>query len=80
MAHHDHHDDYVHGSQEISEQRATFSLFMGLAKWGSLHTAAVLLFLVLSFMHGGSLIGGLIAAVALEVVGFFALRSKPAPH
>ena len=74
------HDDYQRGSQEISEQVATYALFQNLAKWGSLLTAAVLLFLTLSFMYGGSIITGLIAGVALFVVGWFFLRSKPSAH
>ncbi len=80
--HHDaHHDaDYVRGSQEISEQVATYELFQNLAKWGSLLTAAVLLFLTLAFMHGGSIITGLIVGIGLFVVGWFFLRSKPAAH
>lgn len=72
-------DDYVRGSQEISEQEATFALFGGLTKWGSLHTAAILLFLVLWFMPNGSFflaVGGLIV---LEVAGWFALKAKKAP-
>ena len=74
--HADAHDDYVRGSQEISEQEDTFSLFMGLAKWGSLLTAVALLFLVLWFQPGGSFIFGAIAAFVLLVVGVFALRKK----
>jgi hypothetical protein len=72
-----HNDDYVRGSQEISEQLATYELFQNLAKWGSLLTAAVLLFLVLAFMYGGSIVTGLIAGVALFAIGWFFLRSKP---
>lgn len=80
MADNHHADDYVRGSQEISEQVATYALFQNLAKWGSLLTAAVLLFLTLAFMYGGSIITGLIAGVALFVVGWFFLRSKPSAH
>jgi hypothetical protein len=69
------HDDYVRGSQEISEQASTFTLFMGLAKWGSLATAVSILFLVLWFQPGGSFIGGAITAVVVLVAGFFFLRS-----
>jgi len=76
--HADAHDDYVRGSQEISEQAATFSLFMGLAKWGSLLTGVVLLLLVLWFQPGGSFIAGAIAAFVLLAVGVFALRKKKA--
>lgn len=77
MADHHNSDDYVHGSQEISEQVSTYALFQNLAKWGSLLTAAVLLFLTLAFMYDGSIITGLIAGIGLFVVGWFFLRSKP---
>ncbi|MDP1776979.1 MAG: aa3-type cytochrome c oxidase subunit IV, partial [Brevundimonas sp.] len=36
-------DDYVRGSQEISEQESTFDAFVGLTKWGSLIISATLL-------------------------------------
>ena len=78
--HADAHDDYVRGSQEISEQTSTFSLFMGLAKWGSLLTAATLAFLVLWFQPGGSFIGGAITAVVILIAGGWFLRSKSSTH
>ena len=74
--HADAHDDYVRGSQQIDEQASTFNLFINLAKWGSLLTAATLVFLVLWFQPGGSFIAGAIAAFVVLVVGVFALRSK----
>ena len=69
---------YVHGTMEISEQVSTWHLFVFLAKWGSLATAAILLLLTVWFAVGAGFIAGAISAVALFVVGFFALRSKPA--
>ena len=74
--HADAHDDYVRGSQEISEQESTFDLFMGLAKWGSLLIGVSVLFLVMWFQPGGSFIAGAISGFVLLVVGIFALRSK----
>lgn len=71
---------YVHGSQAIDEQKATFGLFITLAKWGSLVLASLLTLLTLWFQPGGSFVAGFIAAVVLVVVGWFALRSKPAAH
>lgn len=69
---------YVHGSMEISEQVSTWHLFLFLTKWGSLAMAAVLLLLTVWFAVGAGFLAGAISAVALCVVGFFALRSKPA--
>ena len=72
----DAHDAYVRGSQEISEHESTFSLFLGLAKWGSLAMAVAIAFLLIWFMPGGSFIGGFITGVVLLVAGIFTLRSK----
>ena len=80
MADHHDSDDYVRGSQEISEQVSTYALFQNLAKWGSLLTACVLLFLTLAFMHGGSIITGIGAAVVMFAMGWFFLRAKPSAH
>lgn len=76
------HDDYVRGSQEISEQVSTFHLFMVLAKWSSVLLAAVLAFLTIWFMPGnGSFIGGAATGVVLLVAGWwFLLREKPGAH
>jgi hypothetical protein len=71
---------YVHGSMTIEEQRATWDMFMGLTKWGSLAVAAVLLLLTLWFMPGGSLVTGLIGAVVLSAAGWFMLKSPKADH
>lgn len=73
-------DTYVRGSQEISEQESTFSVFMGMTKWGSLVIAALLLFLTLWFQPGGSFIAGAIGAGVLLVAGFFFLKSSPKAH
>lgn len=77
----DSHDDYARGTQEISEQVATFSLFQGMAKWGSLGVAAVLAFLTVWFMPGGTFIAGFLVAAVLLVGGVYFLRSpKPKAH
>ncbi len=68
-------DDYVRGSQEISEQNQTFTAFMGLTKWGSLSLAVLLLFLTLWFQPGGSFFGAAIPAFLLLVAGVFFLKS-----
>jgi hypothetical protein len=80
MADNLHADDYQRGTQEISEQRSTYALFMGMAKWGALAVACAVLFLTVSFMYGGSLVAGFIAAIVVAVVGVFVLKSEPAAH
>jgi multisubunit Na+/H+ antiporter MnhB subunit len=76
----DAHDDYVRGSQHIDEQSATFTLFINLAKWGSLLIAVTLVFLVLWFQPGGSFIGGAITAAVVLIAGFFFLKSGKKSH
>ncbi|OGN49994.1 MAG: cytochrome C oxidase subunit IV [Caulobacterales bacterium RIFOXYB1_FULL_67_16] len=67
---------YVRGEMPIQEQAATFQLFMGLTKWGSLAVACLLVFLTLWFHPGGTLVAGILGAGVLAVVGGFALKSK----
>ena len=71
---------YMRGHMEVREQISTYRLFLTLAKWGSLAIAVLLVFLTLWFHPGGSFIAGLIGAVVLSVVGWFALKSKPKAH
>lgn len=73
-------DAYVHGTMTIEEQTSTYTLFMNLAKWGSLSIAATLLFLVLWFNPNGNFFTGLIGAVVLFAAGAFALKGKKASH
>jgi len=49
-----------------------------MAKWGSLLTAALLVLLTVWFAVGAGFIAGAISGVAVFVIGFVALRSKPA--
>ena len=71
------HHEYHRGEMDISEQKATYDLFMGLTKWGSLLTAAIVLFLTVWLAAGMGFFAGLISFVVLMVAGWFLLRSKP---
>jgi len=77
----DHSGDYHKGEMDIHEQEATYDLFMGLTKWGSLIIAVGILFFSLWFaVKGAGFFTALpVAAVAL-IVGFIALKKKPAAH
>ena len=70
--------EYHRGDMDISEQVATFHLFNGLTKWGSLVLAALLLLLVLWFCTPVGFMAGAISAVVLTVLGIVFLREKPA--
>ncbi|MCR5878476.1 aa3-type cytochrome c oxidase subunit IV [Phenylobacterium sp. J367] len=70
--------DYHRGEMDISEQTATYALVMGMTKWGSLATAALILWLTLWFCTETGFLGATVAAVALTVIGVVALREKSA--
>jgi len=78
------HSEYHRGEMDISEQKATYDLFMAMTKWGSLLTAAALFGLVLWFCTGAGFWSGMfqgaIGFVVLMVVGWFLLRDKPQAH
>lgn len=69
--------EYHRGEMEIEEQEATYALFMGMTKWGSLGLAVLLLYITLLFCTATGFIGSTAASVGLLVVGIFALRAKP---
>lgn len=69
--------DYHRGDMDISEQKSTYALFMALTKWGSLFSAAILLFLTVTFAAGAGFIAGAVAGGALAIIGWWYLRKKP---
>ncbi|WP_304172364.1 aa3-type cytochrome c oxidase subunit IV [Phenylobacterium aquaticum] len=69
--------EYHRGEMDISEQVATFSLFNGMTKWGSLAIAALLAMLVLWFCTPAGFLAGFITAAVMVVIGVVALREKP---
>jgi len=66
---------YQRGTMAVNEQVSTWNLFMGLAKWGSLAIASIILFLVMWFQPGGSFMLALISGVVVFAAGFFFLKS-----
>jgi len=68
--------DHHHGDQDIHQQVSTFHLFVGMTKWGSLHLATLLLFLVVWFCTDGGFVGGLVSAAVVAVLGALLLRDK----
>ena len=69
--------EYHRGEMDISEQVATFNLFNGLTKWGSLALASFLTLIVLWFCTGAGFLGGLITAAVVLGLGIVVLREKP---
>jgi len=70
--------EYHRGEMDISEQVATFNLFNGLTKWGSLALAAMMVLLVVWFCTPAGFVPGFISAAVLTVLGVVFLREKPA--
>ena len=68
---------YHRGEMDISEQAATYGIFMLLTKWGSLAIAALLVLLVLWFCTPAGFLVGLGVSLAMTVIGIFILRDKP---
>ena len=69
--------EYHRGEMDISEQAATYGVFMLLTKWGSLAIAALLVLLVLWFCTPAGFLSGLVASLAVTVIGILLLRDKP---
>lgn len=68
--------DYHRGDMDIAEQTATFHLIMGITKWGSLVTAALLLFLALMFCTETGFLGSAAWFVVVMALGILLLREK----
>ncbi|MDC7683509.1 aa3-type cytochrome c oxidase subunit IV [Asticcacaulis sp. BYS171W] len=77
----DHSGDYHKGEMDIHEQAATFDMFTGMAKWGSLVIAVGLLFFTVWFaVKGAGFIPAAISAFVVAVVGFLALKKGANAH
>jgi hypothetical protein len=69
--------EFHHGDQNISEQKATFSAFVGATKWSSLWLGAGVLWLTVWFCTDAGFLPGAISALVLLVLGYILLRKKP---
>ncbi len=79
--HHDHdsHSDYVHGEMDIHQHRATYELFGNLTKWGSLHLAYVLVFIIVLTCTQLGWVTALVSGAVVAVVGWLLLKKKADP-
>jgi hypothetical protein len=71
---------FQRGGMDTQEQRSTWSLFMGLTKWGALFVAVLVLFLVVWFCVGAGLGAAFVTALITTVLGVAFLGKKPAKH
>ena len=65
-----------HGHMDVSQQEASFHVFVLLAKWGSLVVASFVLLLTLWFCTSAGFFGAVIPAALVAVIGFLVLRDK----
>lgn len=72
--------DYHRGDMDIHEQQATFSLVMGITKWGSLIVAVGVLFFTLLFCTDAGLFSAFIGAAVVAVVGILLLGRGGGDH
>ena len=70
--------DYNRGEMDIHEQSATFEGFGKFTKWGSLAIATLLLTITVWFCTAAGPLAAFGAGIVLAVLGFLALREKPA--
>ena len=68
--------DYTLGTMDISEHKATFNVFIGLVKWGSVGTASLLLFLTIWFGTEAGFFTALIVAAVVLFGGVALLKAK----
>ena len=73
----EHGSGYVHGHMNIHQNQSAYSAFVGMAKWGSLAVAVIVLTATLWFCTPAGFLGGLIPAVVVLALGIMLLRAKP---
>ena len=69
--------EYHRGEMDISEQTATYAVFMALTKWGSLAIAAALVLFTVWFCTPAGILPGFVSALVITVAGVILLREKP---
>ena len=77
MAAEPHAPDFTPGEMEIAEQTSTYHVFDALVRWGSLTTAALLLFLTIMFCTRAGFIGAAVPTAILVAIGVAVLRKAP---
>ena len=69
--------EYHRGEMDIQEQTATFAMFNGLTKRGSLALAGLLTWLVLWFCTPTGFLGATAVGIVVTVIGVVVLKEKP---
>jgi hypothetical protein len=67
----------MNGEMDYPEHEKTYRLFVGLAKYGTLHTIAILIAMAFSFFTSAGFFSGLVLFVVISLVGIYLLRRSP---
>ena len=67
----------VGAEMDYPEHEKSYRLFLGLAKYGSLHIIALLIAMAFGFFTSAGFISSFILFVLISAVGIYLLRSSP---
>ena len=62
---------------DYPEHEKTYRLFLGLAKYGALHVAALMIAMAFAFFGGGGFFSALILFIVISLIGIYFLRRAP---
>jgi hypothetical protein len=62
---------------DYPEHEKTYRLFVGLAKYGSLHVAALLIAMAFGFFTSAGFFSSLILFILISMIGVYLLRRAP---
>ncbi|MGN6465811.1 MAG: aa3-type cytochrome c oxidase subunit IV [Rhizobiaceae bacterium] len=78
MAHHSPAGPVETGApMDYPEHEKTYRLFLGLAKYGTLHVVALMIAMAFGFFGGGGFFSSLILFILISLVGVYLLRRSP---
>lgn len=74
MAEHTHGPADVGAEMDYSEHEKTYSMFLALAKYGTLHTITLLIAMAAFFFTGAGFFSSFILFIILSAIGVYLLR------
>ncbi|MBN9075996.1 MAG: cytochrome C oxidase subunit IV [Rhizobiales bacterium 65-79] len=78
MAHHSPAGPVETGApMDYAEHEKTYHLFLGLAKYGALHVAALLIAMAFAFFTSAGFFSALILFIIISLIGIYLLRRAP---
>jgi hypothetical protein len=62
---------------DYAEHQKTYRLFLGLAKYGALHVAALLIAMAFGFFTSAGFFPSLVLFILISAIGIYLIRSAP---